>query len=311
MDKLDKTAKAVLLMSGGLDSMLAAKLLMDQGIEVFPVCFKSFFFGSDAAKTASDRLGLPLRIVDFSEDQLKIVKSPRYGRGAAINPCIDCHLLMLVKAREIMEKEGYDLVATGEVLEERPLSQNKRSLELIEQRSGLSGKLLRPLSAKLLPVTEAETRGLVERQNLEAISGRSRKRQLELAKIYKIAEIPQPSGGCILCEKDYGDKLDKAIKMKPDLDGNDAVLLKSGRIFFEDDAVVAVARDKQESKNLPQLAKNGDLVFLPENFSGPTVLIRNFGLNLPAMVAEALGKSYVLKYSKKIPKNPKITLDAC
>ncbi|HOX30572.1 MAG TPA: tRNA 4-thiouridine(8) synthase ThiI [Candidatus Paceibacterota bacterium] len=307
--KKGKTARVILLMSGGLDSILAARILMEQGIKVSPLCFKSYFFCPDAAQKASDYLGLPLRVIDFSDDQLKIVKKPKFGRGAAINPCIDCHLLMLLKAREIMEKEGFDLIATGEVLEERPMSQNKKSLALIEKESGLAGKLLRPLSAKLLPATEAETSGLVNREKLEAISGRSRKRQLELADKLKIKEIPQPSGGCILCEKDYGDKLACALKINPDLDGNDVLALKSGRIFFEKQALVVVARDKAESEILPALAKAGDTVFSPGNFPGPAVLVRNLGKKLSEPDLEAIGRSYLAKYSKKTPKDPRIEIE--
>jgi tRNA U34 2-thiouridine synthase MnmA/TrmU/8-oxo-dGTP pyrophosphatase MutT (NUDIX family) len=307
--KKNKTAKALILMSGGLDSMLAAKLLMAQGVEVTLLCFKSYFFGCDAAKKAAAQLGLSLRVVDFSDDQFEVVKKPKYGRGGAINPCIDCHLLMIQKAGEIMEKEGFDFVATGEVLEERPLSQNKRSLDLIEQRSGLAGKLLRPLSAKLLLETEVEARGLVDRQKLEAISGRSRKRQLELAGKFMIKDIPQPSGGCILTEKDYGDKLANAIKIKPDLDGNDIQILRSGRVIFEGETLIVVARDKTESEALPQLAKKGDTVFLPENFPGPAVLLRDFSHKLGAAQAEEIGKAYLLKFTKKISDTFKIKVD--
>jgi predicted subunit of tRNA(5-methylaminomethyl-2-thiouridylate) methyltransferase len=307
-NKKDKTAKVLLLMSGGLDSILAAKLLMEQGAEVFPICFKSYFFGCDAAQKAVNQLGLSLRVVDFSDDQLKIVKNPKYGRGGSANPCIDCHLLMLLKAKEIMEKEGFDLIATGEVLEERPMSQNKRSLDLTEQRSGLAGKLLRPLSAKLMPETLVETGGLIDRGKLEAISGRSRKRQLELAEIFKIEEIPQPSGGCILCEKAYGEKLILALKINPEIDGNDALALRSGRVFFEGQTLVVVARNKTESEILPGLAKTGDMVILPENYPGPAVLLRDFGKKMVYAEAEAIGRSYLAKYSKKAPKEPKIRI---
>ena len=307
--KKNKIAKALILMSGGLDSMLAAKLLMAQGVEVTPLCFKSYFFGSDAAKKAAAQLGLSLRVVDFSDDQFEAVKKPKSGRGRAINSCIDCHLLMIQKAGEIMEREGFDFVATGEVLEERPLSQNKRSLDLIEQRSGLAGKLLRPLSAKLLRETEVEARGLVDRQKLEAISGRSRKRQLELAEKFRIKDIPQPSGGCILTEKDYGDKLANAIKIKPELDGNDIQILRSGRVIFEGETLIVVARDKTESEALPQLAKKGDTVFLPENFPGPAVLLRDFRCKLTAAQAEEIGKAYLLKFTKKISDTFKIKVD--
>jgi len=295
-----KKTRVLVLMSGGLDSMLAAKVLSEQGIEVTPICFTSYFFGSKAAEKASKAIGLSLRAVDVSAAQLEVVKKPKHGRGGAMNPCIDCHLLMIKTAKEIMEKEGYDLIATGEVLEERPMSQNKRSMDLIEKESGLKGKLLRPLSAKLLPETEAEISGLVDRARLEGISGRSRARQFELAEIFGIAEIPQPSGGCILTEKDYGEKLASLEKINPDFDGNDARILRLGRVFFEDKLLIVVARDKNESEVLPGSAKKGDAVFLPENFPGPSVLIRNLGaLSIEKEKLEELGKKYVIDYANK------------
>jgi hypothetical protein len=182
-------------------------------------------------------------------------------------------------------------------------------LELIEQRSGLAGKLLRPLSAKLLPETEVEAKKLVDRGRLESISGRGRKRQLELAEKFEIKDIPQPGGGCILCEKDFGDKLAMALKINLDLDGNDIRVLRSGRVFFEGDVLIVVAHNKIESQSLPALVKTGDLVFLPENFPGPAVLLRDFKQKLAAVQAEEIGKAYLLKFTKKISETFKIKVD--
>jgi tRNA U34 2-thiouridine synthase MnmA/TrmU len=311
-----KKTRALLLMSGGLDSLLAARILMDQGVEVTPVCFKSYFFGCAKAEAAARDLGLKLRVSNFAKEQLDVVKNPEHGRGQAINPCIDCHLLMIKKAGEIMKKDGFDLVATGEVLEERPMSQNSRSIALIEEKSGLAGRLLRPLSAKLLPETEAEKKGQIDRSKLEAISGRSRKRQLELAENFGIKNIPQPSGGCILTEKDYGEKLKTLLEQKENIAQDDIDLLSSGRVFWRSlqssggakKTLIVVARNESECENLKKLFRPKDFLFFPESFPGSTVLARHFGsLNEVTMnELKSLGKKYVIDYSKKAPPDARI-----
>jgi tRNA U34 2-thiouridine synthase MnmA/TrmU len=306
--KNKRTARGLVLFSGGLDSILAAKILQAQKIEISPICFESYFFDCAKAKIAAAENGLPLRVVDISEKHLAIVKKPKHGRGAGANPCIDCHLLMLKTAREIMEAEGFDFVATGEVLGQRPMSQNKLSLEIIERESGLAGKLLRPLSAKLLPETGAETRGLVDRGKLFDIFGRSRQAQLALAQKYGIKNIPQPAGGCVLTDPEYGRRLKDLMAKRPDFCGNDAEILRCGRIFWVDDFLIVVARDKNECDLLKEKSQKGDWVFEPENFSGPAVLIRGFGAGFDFQEIVALGKKYVFLHSniKKIPADPKI-----
>lgn len=301
-----KKAKVLVLMSGGLDSMLAARILSGLGADVVLICFESYFFSCAQAKKSAGELGMALRTVDISREQLDMVKKPKYGRGKAINPCIDCHLLMLETAKEIMEREGFDLVATGEVLEERPLSQNKRALDLIEKKAGLEGRLLRPLSARLLPETEAERIGLIDRSGLYSISGRSRKIQLELAGKFGFSHIPQPGGGCILTEKDYAEKLAELMEKNKDFDGSDAKLLRCGRVFWEGRTLFVIARKMAECLALKSLAKKGDYLVEPENFSGPSVLIRNFDYkkNKKTEMIISAGKEYILKYSKNIPSNP-------
>ena len=291
--------------------MMAAAMLRDQGIEVTLLCFESYFFSAKAARKASQALAMPLRTCDISKEQLEAVRQPSYGRGSAINPCIDCHLLMVKTAKSIMESEGFDFVATGEVLGERPMSQNSNSLKLIEEKSGLKGKLLRPLSAKLLAVTEAETQGLVDRSRLGEISGRGRQPQIELAKKFGITHIPQPGGGCILTDKDYGKKLARLFELKPDAAGADARLLRYGRVFFDNDILIVVARDENECKTIKSLAKKGDLLFSPGNFMGATVLVRDFKGNIAPEKLEAAGREYLLRFSKKAPADASITIDKC
>jgi tRNA U34 2-thiouridine synthase MnmA/TrmU len=229
-----------------------------------------------------------------------MLKDPKYGRGSAINPCIDCHLLMLKTAGKIMKKEGYDFVATGEVLGQRPMSQNAQSLSLIERKSGLSGLIVRPLSAKVLPETIPEKKGIIERENLYGVSGRGRHEQIALAKKFGIKEYPSPAGGCILTDKNYSSNLIKLFKLKPKADGNDCVILRMGRVFFVKDLIVVVARDEKECSSLVKLQKRGDVVLEPHNFSGPTVLVRKYKKSPRSEMIDC-GIEYVSQYSKAIP----------
>ena len=294
-------------MSGGLDSMLAAKILARLDVDVTPVCFESYFFSSANARKATEAIGMALRVENISWPHLEIVKHPHYGYGGAINPCIDCHLMMLKTAKAIMDAEGYDFVATGEVLGERPMSQNKVSLDIVERESGLAGILLRPLSAKLLPETIAEKNGLVDRNELYDISGRSRKIQMELAHKFEISYIPQPGGGCVLTETEFGQRIKKLISVNPEIDGSDAQVLRHCRPIWEGNLLIAVARDAKNCAALKKLVKPGDVIFEPQNFAGPVVLARNFGTETKKEDIESLGKKYLLQYSKKIPETPEIS----
>jgi len=287
-------------MSGGLDSMLSAKILKEEGIEVTPLCFKSFFFSTSAAEKATKQIGLKLKVVDFSKEHLKMLKNPKHGRGKAINPCIDCHLLMIKTAGKIMKKEGYDFIATGEVLGQRPMSQNINSLNLIEKESGLKGLIVRPLSVKVLPPTKPEKLGIIKRENLYDISGRSRNRQIELAKKFKIKEYPSPAGGCILTDINYSKKLFELFKRVPKFTGNDAELIKYGRVFWKDDLLIIVPRDAKECELVANLRKRGDVVLEPHNFSGPTVLVRKYKKSPQSEMIDC-GIEYVSTYSKNLP----------
>jgi len=280
--------------------MLAAKILKEAGIEVTPLCFKSFFFSSGAAEKAAKQIGLKLRVVDFSREHLKMVKSPKHGRGSGINPCIDCHLLMIKTAGKIMKKEGYDFVATGEVLGQRPMSQNLNSLNLIEKQSGLKGLIVRPLSAKVLPPTIPEIKGMFKREEMYGISGRGRNQQIELAKKFNIKEYPAPAGGCILTDPNYSDKLTELFKRVPKFDGNDAQVIMLGRVFWEKDLSVIVARDERECIELTKLQKKGDVVLEPNNFSGPTVLVRKYKKSSQNEMIDC-GIEYICEYSKNVP----------
>ncbi|MDD5590101.1 MAG: tRNA 4-thiouridine(8) synthase ThiI, partial [Candidatus Portnoybacteria bacterium] len=212
---------------------------------------------------------------DLRADFLAVLKNPKHGYGAGMNPCIDCHALMLKKASEIMKKEGFDFVATGEVLGERPMSQNKKALEIVEKEAGIEGRLLRPLSAKLLPPTLAEKNGLVDREKLADISGRSRQKQFELAKKYDIKKFPTPAGGCALTQSGFAERLKKLAEFKKDFDSGDAALAGIGRHFFENDAWIILGRNEKENELLREAAGKKDLFLEMENFPGPSALIRD------------------------------------
>jgi tRNA U34 2-thiouridine synthase MnmA/TrmU len=303
-----KKVKALVLFSGGLDSILAAELLRRQGIEVLALSFKSYFFDDKQAKEAAKSINLPLRTVDFSKDHLKLVKNPHYGFGRGANPCIDCHALMLKKAKEIMKKERFNFIATGEVLGERPMSQNKQSLEIVLKESGLKGYLLRPLSAKLLIPTIPEEKGLIDREKLLDISGRSRKKQMELAQKWEIKEYPTPAGGCLLTEPIFGGRVRELIKEYPNFDGNDVDLLKIGRHFWKDDAKIIIGRNEEENEKIIKLAEKKDILIEMVNYPGPAALVRNYSDRMPDNI-EKEAKNLIINYSNKIKGVPEFKID--
>ncbi len=270
-----KKAKAIVLFSGGLDSILAVKLLQEQKIEVIGIHFTSPMFCKPIVNEAKQ---LKIKIVEIdlcSETQIKefisMIRKPRFGYGSAINPCVDCHLLMLRKAKQLMEKLKADFVATGEVLDERPMSQTREKLGLIELESGLHGKLLRPLSAKLLPETIPEQKKLVDRNKLLGIHGRQRIMQLELAKKWNLV-YPAPGGGCLFCEKEFAIKMRDLLRYKQDITKKDLELLKIGRHFRVGESKIIVGRNENENKKILELAED-EWLFEPKNIPGPVVLL--------------------------------------
>ncbi len=263
-----------MLFSGGLDSMLATKLLANQGIEVTLICFVGNFFNDQVARQSAKTLGLPLRTEDISEDFLAVLKKPKHGFGAGLNPCVDCHVLMLKKTTAIMRREKFDLVATGEVLGERPMSQHKQALKIVEQEAGLADYLLRPLSAKLLEPTIAEKQGLVDREKLLDISGRSRQKQMALAVEFGFKEYPSPAGGCALTQAGFAGRLKELMKHRPDFTVKDAKLVGVGRHFFIGRHWFILGRDKEENEFLKKQSGREDVFVAPINFPGPEALIR-------------------------------------
>jgi tRNA U34 2-thiouridine synthase MnmA/TrmU len=216
-----------------------------------------------------------LETADIGADFLGLLNQPRYGFGANMNPCIDCKILMLKKARGLLDDYKADFIVTGEVLGQRPMSQHRQALELIEKKSGLEGLLLRPLSAKLLPETTPEKNGWISREKLLNIGGRSRRPQVNLARGFGIKDYPNAAGGCLLTDPKFSDRLKELIAHK-ELSLENIELLKIGRHFrISGQAKLVVARDEKEGKELENLARPGDCLFFPnDQLAGPTSLGR-------------------------------------
>ncbi len=264
--------KAIGLYSGGLDSILATKLVLDLGIEVSLLHFVSpFCLCSHCHKTTAD-LNLPLRVICLKEEYIEMLKRPKYGYGKNFNPCIDCRILILSSAKKVMEEDGAKFIFTGEVLDERPMSQNKRAFSVIEKEVGLEGLILRPLSAKLLPPTKPEIEGLVDREKLLAIRGRSRKPQIGLAKRFGIENYPTPAGGCLLTYKEFSQKVRDALKFGED-SLLDMELLRYGRHFrLKSGTKVIVGRNEQENRILAAFGKDKTLLTM-RGLPGPVAIL--------------------------------------
>ncbi len=267
--------KAIALVSGGLDSTLAIKVAKEQGIEVTPVYFRTSFCQRESFSQLEKNIGQPVKVIDISKEFLELLIDPPHGFGSSMNPCIDCKILMLRKAKELMSVLGASFVITGEVLGQRPMSQNRQALNNIEKKSGLTGLLLRPLSAKLMPETLAEKEGRVDRSKLLNFSGRGRSPHIALAKKFGITEFAAPAGGCLLTESLYAKRI-KDLIAHHQLDLENIELTKLGRHFrLSPQAKLIVGRDEKESILLEKLASKEDIVLTPNDvLAGPTALFR-------------------------------------
>ncbi len=273
--------KAVSLISGGLDSTLATYLVKQQGIEVIGVNFRTPFCacpaarrGGCAGKEAQKFLKIPLKLIFIGEEMLKIVKNPRFGYGQGLNPCIDCKILMLRKAKKIMEEEGAEFVITGEVLGQRPMSQKREIMELIERESGLEGRILRPLCTRHLPPTIPEREGWVRREELLDIQGRSRKVQMMLAEKIGLKEYPSPAGGCLLTDPTFSRRMRDLMENNPEFGLREVELLKLGRHFRLSSGIKAVVgRNEEENEKIERLRVPEEVVLQVEGGKGAVVLL--------------------------------------
>lgn len=293
--------KALALVSGGLDSILAAKVIQMQGIEVIGICFASAFFGSRNAEKMAAQINMPLIVVDFTEDHLEMTKNPRHGYGKNMNPCIDCHAMMLKYAGRMLSELQGDFLITGEVLDQRPMSQNKKSLGIVQRESGFEEKILRPLCALNLPPTQMEIDGLVDRTRLLGISGKSRKPQMELASRLGIKEYPSPAGGCMLTEPQFSSRLRDLYKHgKESVEPLDVELLKLGRhLRVSPDAKVVCTRNENEYDLLMKLIKDEYIVFDTADCTGSTVVLVPSKGSEPSFEDIEFAGSVAARYSKE------------
>jgi hypothetical protein len=272
----------IALLSGGLDSSIVVKLMVDQGLRVLALNFVSPFCtcspkkdgGCRMASRVAQSMGVELRVMNKGLDYLKIVERPRFGYGRGLNPCIDCRIYILRKAAELMHETGALCVVTGEVLGQRPMSQHRRALDIIERESGLTGRLLRPLSAHLLPPTVPEQQGLIHRDRMLDLNGRSRSPQLAIAKERGMEVFGCPSGGCLLTDPAIARRLKDVFDRCPEWDERDARLTTLGRHFrLHPGLKVILGRDAGENTRLEQMAGPLPVVSFTEQ-AGPTAVLR-------------------------------------
>ncbi|MFQ5900813.1 MAG: hypothetical protein ACE5IH_04585 [Thermodesulfobacteriota bacterium] len=273
--------KAIALLSGGLDSTLAVKMILKQGIEVIALNFTSPFCTcnngkggcSEAMRVARD-FGIEMKTIAKGLDYLDVLRHPRYGYGKGVNPCVDCRVYTLKKGKIFMEEKGASFIITGEVLGQRPMSQRRDTLRILERDSGLEGLILRPLSAKHMEPTLPEKTGIVDREKLLNFTGRSRKPQMMLAEALNVIDYPCPAGGCLLTDRDFSRRVRDLLDNNPAPTIKDLHLLKIGRHFRINGAKVVVGRKEEENKKIKNLVELGDILVQPHNFPAPTALIR-------------------------------------
>jgi len=283
-DTSDKIkTKAVALLSGGLDSHLAVRMMKEQGIEVEAVAIKTPFCDFDCGKgcghkvlEVASELDIKLKTVYLGKEYLTMLKNPKHGYGSGMNPCIDCRMMMYDEAKKHMDEIGADFIITGEVLHQRPMSQNSNALSIIEKGTETEGKVLRPLSARLLPLTHPENNGLINRSMLGSIRGRSRKGQLDLADKYGIADPPNSAGGCLLTDPQFSKRVKDLYKfsvLEPSI--NDVELLKIGRHFrLNSFSKLIVGRNHAENEMIKSLCNDTDYIVQPVTIPGPTSILR-------------------------------------
>ena len=274
--------KVVALLSGGLDSQLAVRMMQRQGFDVSAVAIKTPFCDFDCGRGCgfeirgrAEELGVDLKTVYLGDEYVEMLKSPKHGFGAGMNPCIDCRAMMFEAAKKRMDEIGAEFIISGEVLGQRPMSQHAPALRTIERESGLEGKIVRPLSAALLPKTGPERDGLIRREDLGTIRGRSRKRQLAMASEYGIADPPNAGGGCLLTDPAFGRRAKDLFAHVKDPTINDIDLLKVGRHFRLDEKTrLVVGRNRDENAVIRSLALPGDTLLEARGHMGPTSMLR-------------------------------------
>lgn len=261
--------KAVVLISGGLDSTLAFELAKDWGITCYPLHLSHQFLTSKKLPTIPK-----LKKIDITEELIEIIKSPKYGFGENLNPCVDCRILMLKKAKEYMKEIKADFIVTGEVLDQRPFSQRMEMLNLVVKKAELEGLVVRPLSGGLLPETIPEKKGWIKREKLLKIKGKSRRESLALAQKMNITEFQTPSGGCLLTDPGFSRRVADLMRYQEKIKSEDIALLKIGRHFrLSPEAKLVVGREKEENDKLEKFISLADFLFYVPDTGSPTGLL--------------------------------------
>lgn len=274
--------KAIALLSGGLDSRLAVKMMLDQGIEIEAVNFVTVFCTCTAkgsckseARAAAEEFGIPLKVLNATDEILAAVREPRHGFGRGLNPCLDCRISMFRRAARYMREQGAGFLVTGEVWGERPMSQRPAAMRIIEEESGLKDLILRPLSAHLFEPSLPEREGWVDREQLMAIQGRSRKPQMQLAAEIGVNDYPCPAGGCLLCEPRFAARLKRLLAEDPHPPVADIRALRLGRLFYTSDGGrVIIPRDEEETVRITAQARPGDILMSAIEYMGPTAIVK-------------------------------------
>jgi len=309
---MEEKKKVVALLSGGLDSRLAVKMMQNQGFEVEAVAIKTPFCDFDCGRgcgfeirETADTLGVKLKTVYLGDDYIEMLKHPKHGFGSGMNPCIDCRSMMFEAGKKHMEEIGAEFIISGEVLGQRPMSQHAPALKTIEKESGLEGKIVRPLSAALLPPTEPELKGLIRREDLGKIRGRSRKDQLKMAREFGIENPPNAGGGCLLTDPAFAIRVKDLFKHIETPTINDIDLLKIGRHFrFDENTKLVVGRNKDENEIIKALALNADILLEAKDHVGPVTLIR--GEN--AQDHAEFGAAITLRYGDAPKDTPSVVI---
>ena len=314
--KEKKKIRAIGLLSGGLDSALAVRLLLEQGIEVIGVKFTSPFCNCDQkgrcfSREIAEQLGISYITTVKGRDYLKIIRNPRHGYGSGVNPCLDCRIFMLKKAWKIAKEQGASFLVTGDVLGQRPMSQRRDAFALIDRETGLGGRILRPLSARYLPETMPEKRGWVDREKLLSITGRGRKDQFALAREKNLDVFACAAGGCLLTDRYFAAKMRDLFARKKRIDWPDVLLLKTGRHFRHRDAAIVIGRNERDNRDILIRKKPGDYLFQVPDIPGPVTLLTGrkrrdsvlFAARLTAYYADTVEESVNVRYGR-LPETP-------
>ena len=291
---MNRKVRALGLCSGGLDSMISGLILRQQGIEVEWVSFETPFFSAAKARKASQITGIPLTVKPIYSVYIKMLKNPPAGYGKYMNPCMDCHALMFKQAGEMMPEGSFDFLFSGEVLGQRPMSQNKQSLQYVAKHSGFKGYILRPLSARNLPETIPEKEGLVDREQLLDIAGRGRKRQMELAKKFGITDYPAPAGGCLLTDKNYSIRLREIFEHQNTCSEEELHLLKFGRHFRLNPAIkLIVGRTEKDNQQILKFHNPAtDTIIDVKDYPSPIGLVPNGAPDNVTLLAASICTGY-------------------